>query len=113
VTLVAHHYVASIGLEHQTIRRDLTPAQLRYGRSYHEGDVLYFRRGSKRRQIPKGAYLMVSAVNETSLTLAGETGADSNSIPARSRQLRPTVPNRAPSRSGTASNGESRTTLAA
>jgi len=74
-TLVAHHYVASIGLEHQIlIRRDQTPAQLRDARSYHEGDVLYFRRGSKRQQIPKGAYLTVRAVNETSLTLAGENG---------------------------------------
>src|ERR1700756_2208900 len=62
-----------IGQKHQVlIRRDLTPAQLRDARSYHEGDVLYFRRGSKRQQIPKGAYLTVSAVNDTSLTLTGE-----------------------------------------
>ena len=72
---VAHHYVASLGPEHQIlIRRDLTPAQLRDARSSHEGDVLYFRRGSKRRQIPKGAYLTVGAVNDTSLTLTGENG---------------------------------------
>jgi len=73
--LVAHNYVASIGQEHGIlIRRDLTPAQLSDARSYHEGDVLYFRRGSKRQQIPKGAYLTVSAVNETSLTLTTENG---------------------------------------
>jgi conjugative relaxase-like TrwC/TraI family protein len=73
--LVAHHYVAGIGLEHQIlIRRDLTPAQLRDARSYHEGDVLYFWRGSKRQQIPRGAYLTVGAVNETGLTLTGESG---------------------------------------
>jgi conjugative relaxase-like TrwC/TraI family protein len=74
-TLVVHHYVGSIGFEHQIlIRRDLTPAQLQDARSYCEGDVLYFRRGSKRQQIPKGAYLTVSQVSDQTLTLTGENG---------------------------------------
>jgi conjugative relaxase-like TrwC/TraI family protein len=73
--LVAQKYVASIGQEHRIlIPRDLTPAQLADARSYREGDVIYFRRGSKRQRIPKGAYLTVSAVNDTSLTLTGENG---------------------------------------
>jgi hypothetical protein len=72
-TLVAHNYVASIGRDHQIlIPRDLTPAQFRDARSYHEGDVLYFRRGSKRQQIPKGAYLTVNQVSDHSLTLIAE-----------------------------------------
>jgi hypothetical protein len=71
--LVAHNYVASIGQQHQIlIPRDLTPAQLRDARSYSEGDVLYFRRGSKRQQIPKGAYLTVNQVSDHSLTLTGQ-----------------------------------------
>jgi conjugative relaxase-like TrwC/TraI family protein len=74
-TLVAHRYVASIGQEHQIlIRRDMTPAQLQDAHSYHEGDVLYFRRGSKRQGIPKAAYLTVSAINDTNLTLNAENG---------------------------------------
>ncbi|HTW88054.1 MAG TPA: MobF family relaxase, partial [Candidatus Binataceae bacterium] len=82
--LVAHNYVAGIGQEHQfLIRRDLTPAQLRDAHSYHEGDMLYFRRGSKRQQIPKGAYLTVSAVNETSLTLTAENGRRLEFDPSR------------------------------
>ena len=74
-TLVAHQYVASIGQEHQIlIPRDLTPAQLQHARSYREGDVLYFSRGSKVQQIPKRAYLTVGAVNDDSLTLRAENG---------------------------------------
>jgi hypothetical protein len=71
--LGAHNYVASIGQEHRIlIARDLTPAQLRDARSYREGDLLYFRRGSKRQQIPKGAYLTVNQVSDHTLTLIGE-----------------------------------------
>lgn len=72
-TLVTNQYVRSIGQEHQIlIPRDMTPAQLQHAQSYHEGDVLYFRRGSKRQAIPKGAYLTVSAVNEANLTLKAD-----------------------------------------
>jgi hypothetical protein len=71
-TLVAHKYVASIGQEHQIlIPRDLTPAQLQDARSYRQGDVLYFRRGSKRQQIPNGSYLTVNQVSDDTLTLSG------------------------------------------
>jgi hypothetical protein len=63
----------SPALEHRIlIPRDLTPAQLRDARSYREGNVLYFRRGSKRQQIPKGAYLTVNQVSDHSLTLTAE-----------------------------------------
>ena len=83
-TLVAHRYVASIGQEHQIlIRRDLTPAQLGDARSYHEGDVLYFRRGSKRQQIPKGAYLTVNRVSDHTLTLTGQNGRRLEFDPSR------------------------------
>jgi conjugative relaxase-like TrwC/TraI family protein len=73
--LVKNGHVATIGQEHQIlVPRDLTPAQLQHAHSYHEGDVLYFRRGSKRQGIPQGAYLTVAAVNEQSLTLQGDSG---------------------------------------
>ncbi len=74
-TLIAHRYVASIGREHQIlIPRELTPPQLQHARSYREGDVLYFSRGSKAQQIPKRGYLTVEAVNDESLTLRAENG---------------------------------------
>jgi ATP-dependent exoDNAse (exonuclease V) alpha subunit len=73
--LIAHRHVAKDGQEHRIlIPRDMTPAQLQDPRSYHEGDVLYFRRGSKRQGIPKAAYLTVSTVNDTNLTLHAENG---------------------------------------
>lgn len=74
-TLVEHRYVASIGQKHEILApRDMTNPERTHARSYHEGDVLYFRRGSKRQGIPKGAYLTVSAVNDTNLTLHAENG---------------------------------------
>jgi ATP-dependent exoDNAse (exonuclease V) alpha subunit len=74
-TLVKHGHVATIGQEHQIlVRRDLTSAQLQHAQSYHQGDVLYFRRGSKRQGISKGAYLTVAAINEQGLTLQSENG---------------------------------------
>jgi conjugative relaxase-like TrwC/TraI family protein len=74
-TLIAHRYVASIGQEHQIlISRDLTPPELQHARSYREGDVWYFSRGSKAQQIPKRGYLTVHAVNDDSLTLRAENG---------------------------------------
>jgi hypothetical protein len=47
----------------------MTPAQLQHARSYHEGEVLYFTRGSKRQGIPQHAYLTVGAVNTEQLSL--------------------------------------------
>ncbi len=74
-TLVAHGYVATLGHEHQIlIPRDLTPEQLQDARSYHEGDIVYFTRGSKPQAIPKRAYLTVAAVNDENLTLRAENG---------------------------------------
>jgi len=52
----------------------MTPEQLKDARSYHESDVVYFRRGSKRQAIPKRAYLTVAAVNNDTLTLRAEYG---------------------------------------
>src|SRR5262249_37326582 len=86
--LVAHNYVASIGQEHQIlIPRDLTPAQVPHARSYHEGDVLYFRRGSKRQQIPKGAYLTVTQASDRSLPLTGENARGGEFDPSRLRGI--------------------------
>jgi len=74
-TLVAHEYVATLGQEHQIlIPRDMTPEQLQDVRSYHEGEVVYFSRGSKQQAIPKRAYLTVAAVNDDTLTLRAENG---------------------------------------
>jgi conjugative relaxase-like TrwC/TraI family protein len=74
-TLVANGHVASRGQEHQIlIPRDMTPVQLQHARSYHERDVVYFSRGSKKQGIPKHAYLTVGAVNENMLTLHAANG---------------------------------------
>ena len=74
-TLIAHRYVASLGQEHQVlIPRDMTPAQLRHAQAYHQDDVLYFRRGSKRQGIPKGSYLTVAEVKDGTLTLRADNG---------------------------------------
>ena len=74
-TLVAHGYVATLGREHQVlIPRDMTPEQLQHARSYHEGDVIHFRRGSKAQAIPKNAYLTVAAINDEKLTLRTQNG---------------------------------------
>ena len=88
--LVAHNYVASIGQEHQIlIPRDLTPAELRDARSYREGDVLYFRRGSKRQQIPKGAYSTVNRISDHSLTLTGENARRLEFDPSTLKGIQP------------------------
>ena len=60
-TLVKHGHVATLGQEHQIlVPRALTTVQLQHAQSYHQGDVLYFRRGSKRQGIPKGPSLSVA-----------------------------------------------------
>ncbi len=92
-TLVAHGYVAQRGREHQIlIPRDLTPAQIQHARSYHEGDVVYFNRGSKQQAIPKHAYLTVSAVNDDTLTLRAENGRLIQFDPTRWKGLRVYTP---------------------
>jgi conjugative relaxase-like TrwC/TraI family protein len=73
--LVEHKYVNSIGREHGILLpRDMTDAEQRNAASYHEGEVLYFRRGSKRQGIPQATYLTVTAVNQDTLTLDVENG---------------------------------------
>jgi ATP-dependent exoDNAse (exonuclease V) alpha subunit len=73
--LVAAGYVQSIGQEHQIlIPRDMTDPQKQNALSYREGEVIYFRRGSKVQQIPKRAYLSVASVHDDWLTLRFENG---------------------------------------
>jgi conjugative relaxase-like TrwC/TraI family protein len=87
-TLVAHGYVGTLGQQHQVlIPRDMTPEQLQHARSYHEADVIHFRRGSKAQAIPKNAYLTVAAVNDESLTLRAENGRLVEFNPARWKGL--------------------------
>ena len=87
-TLVAHKYVATLGQEHQIlIPRDMTPEQLTDARSYHEGDVVYFRRGSKQQAIPKRAYLTVASVNDDTLSLRAENGRPIEFDPTRWKGL--------------------------
>jgi conjugative relaxase-like TrwC/TraI family protein len=72
--LVEHQFVNSIGQAHQIlIPHDMTDAQRQHALSYHEGDVLQFRRGSKKQGIPKG-YLTVDALKDNTLTLQAENG---------------------------------------
>jgi ATP-dependent exoDNAse (exonuclease V) alpha subunit len=86
--LVANAYVQSLGQRHQIlIPRDMTPIQLQHAGSYHEKDVIYFRRGSKAQEIPKRAYLTVAAVNDDSLTLRAESGRLIQFNPARWKGL--------------------------
>jgi conjugative relaxase-like TrwC/TraI family protein len=88
-TLVAHGHVGKDTHEHPIlINRDLTPAQLQNPLSYHENDVLYFARGSKKFPIPKRTYLTVGAVKEDSLTLRSSNGQELEFNPTGWKQLR-------------------------
>ena len=53
------------------VRRDLTPAQLRYAQHYREGDVIHFDRAHRKHAIDQDSYLTVTSVNRVgnSLTL--------------------------------------------
>jgi conjugative relaxase-like TrwC/TraI family protein len=87
-TLIAHQYVASLGQKHRIlIPLDMTPAQLQHARSYADGDVIQFTRGSKRQGIPKG-YLTVAAVNDDRLTLQAENGRQFEFDPSRWKGMR-------------------------
>jgi conjugative relaxase-like TrwC/TraI family protein len=73
--LVDAGYVQSLGQKHDIlIPRDMADSQKQNAMSFHEGDVIYFRRGSKRQQIPKGVYLTVSEASDDRLTLRFENG---------------------------------------
>ena len=73
--LVEAGYVQSLGREHKIlIPRDMTDPQKQNALSYREGDLIYFRRGSKAQHIPNRAYLTVAAVHDDSLTLRFENG---------------------------------------
>jgi len=88
-TLIEHAYVSKHGREHEIlINRDLTPAQLQHPFSYHEGDVIYFVRGSKTHNIPKKAYLRVASVREDSLTLRFANGREIEFDTSRWKGLR-------------------------
>jgi conjugative relaxase-like TrwC/TraI family protein len=87
-TLVEHGYVSKRGRELEIlIKRDLTPAQLQHPLSYHEGDVIYFVRGSRAQSIPKQAYLRVGRVTEDSLTLRFANGREFEFDPSRWKGL--------------------------
>jgi hypothetical protein len=87
-TLIHHQYVASIGQEHRIlIPLDMTSAQLQHPRSYADGDVIQFTRGSKRQRIPKG-YLTVAAVHDDRLTLQAENGRLIEFDPSRWKGMR-------------------------
>jgi hypothetical protein len=59
--LVEHGHVAAQGCQHGIlVRRDLTPAQLRYAQHYQEGEVIHFDRAHKKRGIDKDSYLTVA-----------------------------------------------------
>jgi conjugative relaxase-like TrwC/TraI family protein len=86
--LVANGYVQSLGQQHQILcPRDLTDAQKQHALSYHEGDVIYFRRGSQAQQIPRRAYLTVTAVHDENLTLRAENGRLISFDPSRWKGL--------------------------
>jgi len=88
-TLITHGHVGKDTQEHQILmNRDLTPAQIQNPLSYHENDVLYFARGSKKFPIPKRAYLTVAAVKEDSLTLRKSNGQELEFNPTGWKQLR-------------------------
>jgi conjugative relaxase-like TrwC/TraI family protein len=73
--LVDAGYVQRLGQEHQIlIPRDMTDALRQHALSYHEGEVIYFRRANKAQHIPARAYLTVAGVHEDSLTLRFENG---------------------------------------
>jgi hypothetical protein len=87
-TLVANGYVQSLGQQHQIlIPRDMTDPEKQNPRSYHEGEVIYFSRGSEKQAIPKRAYLTVAAVNDDTLTLRAENGRLVEFDPARWKGL--------------------------
>jgi len=86
--LVEGGYVQSLGQQHQIlIPRDLTDAQKQHARSYHEDDVIYFRRGSKAQQIPKRSYFTVAAVHDENLTLRAGNGRLISFDPSRWKGL--------------------------
>jgi conjugative relaxase-like TrwC/TraI family protein len=86
--LVANGYVQSLGQEHQIlIPRDMTDPEKQNPLSYHEGEVIYFRRGSKAQQIPKRAYLTVNAIGEDRLTLCADNGRLIHFDPSRFKGL--------------------------
>ena len=67
------------------VRRDLTPAQLRYAQNYQEGEVIHFNRAHKKQGVAKDSYLTVAAVNRAgnSLTLRAGDGRQLEMNPAK------------------------------
>jgi ATP-dependent exoDNAse (exonuclease V) alpha subunit len=84
--LVEHGHVAAQSRQHGIlVRRDLTPAQLRYARYYQEGEVIHFERARKKQGIDKDSYLTITAVNRAgnSLTLRAGDGLQLKVSPAK------------------------------
>ena len=84
--LVEHGHVATEGRQHGIlVRRDLTPAQLRYAQHYQEGEVIHFNRARKKQGIDKDSYLTITAINRAgnSLTIRTADGRELQVSPAK------------------------------
>jgi len=88
--LVEHGHVAEQGRQHGIlVRRDLTPAQLRYAQHYQEGEVIHFDRARKKQGIDKDSYLTIAAVNRAgnSLTIRTADGRELQVSPAKWKRV--------------------------
>lgn len=86
--LVEAGYVQRLGVEYQIlIPQDRTEPQKQHALSYHEGEVIYFRRGSKAQHIPAKAYVTVAGVHDGGLTLRFENGREIGFDPRRATGL--------------------------
>jgi conjugative relaxase-like TrwC/TraI family protein len=75
--LVEHGHVVAQGRQHDIlVRRDLTPAQLRYAQHYQEGEIIHFNRAHKKHGIDKDSYLTIAAVNRAGNSLTLRAGDD-------------------------------------
>ena len=75
--LVEQGHVAAQGRPHGIlVRRDLTPAQLRYAQHYQQGEVIHFNRAHKKQGIDRGSYLTIAAVNRAGNSLTLRAGDD-------------------------------------
>ena len=84
--LIDHGHIESQGRNHTIfVQRDLTAAQCSYVRNYEPGDLLMFRRGSKRLGIGKGAYARIESIDGKAnvFTLVAPDGRHIHLNPAR------------------------------
>jgi hypothetical protein len=75
--LVEQGHVAAQGRPHGIlVRRDLTPAQLRYAQHYQQGEIIHFNRAHKKQGIDKDSYLTIATVNRAGNSLTLLAGDD-------------------------------------